>query len=212
MSSTSTFNDIQFPSDINKKDFKKHLLNNSNENKNFKIKINQKFKNNNKKANTKIINKKIKNIYIINNHKKQNLIKLNKIKVINRNNPIINEGLILNSYSNIYNNPNHINNIYNDVGLYSEENNNSKNEYYQCLSKRSVDNKENIINIKRSKNKKLKNKTVKNSIDDIGKKLLIIVNDFHNNYNSNYLEDKIYNIHSGKLIDRIRTFRKLNNI
>ena len=52
--------------------------------------------------------------------------------------------------------------------------------------------------------------TVRNNIDNIGKKLLILINEFHNGGNND--NDKTFTFHSRKLIDRIRTFKKLNNI
>jgi hypothetical protein len=57
---------------------------------------------------------------------------------------------------------------------------------------------------------KKRHETVKNNIDNIGKKLLILVNEFHNGSNND--DEKTFTIHSRKLIDRIRTFKKLNNI
>ena len=49
-----------------------------------------------------------------------------------------------------------------------------------------------------------------NNIDNIGKKLLILVNDFHNKVHQT--NDRSFTVQSGKLIDKIRALKKLNNI
>ena len=84
---------------------------------------------------------------------------------------------------------------------YFKNNSLIKNKYYT---------KKNIQSFSLERSLKKRHETVKNNIDNIGKKLLILVNEFHNGGNND--NDKTFTFHSRKLIDRIRTFKKLNNI
>ena len=84
---------------------------------------------------------------------------------------------------------------------YFKNNSSFKNKYGQ---------KKNIQSFSLERSLKKIHETVRNNIDNIGKKLLILVNEFHNGGNND--NDKTFTFHSRKLIDRIRTFKKLNNI
>ena len=201
------------PSELNNNCFNQLSLDSSrkkknelfmNKSENFKIKIKQKIENNhsNKKIRNSIKNdnNKIKNIKI-NINKKPNVKKIEST--------IIHEdGKSRAKYPNYY--FRHYTD--NDIGIYSEESYFCKNENFDILKRNSMFNKENNqfhLNKERNDRRK-KHETVRNNIDNIGRKLLILVNEFHNE--PHHIVDSTFNFHSKKLIDRIRAFKKMNNI
>lgn len=209
--SSSRFNEIYSPLELNLTPLKKLKSNKSkkkkgliiNKSEDIKIKIKEKFK---KNKNNYINNQKDINL---NGNKKSNLRKIIRIKVGNFHFSKKNKDEdIKDSYAK----SNYHFNTDNDVGLCSEKSYYSNNELYDFLNKNNTINKEsnqNNLNIERNYRSR-KNGTVRNSIDNIGKKLLILVNDFHNS--SLYLGNKTFSHHSIKLIDRIRAIKKLNFI
>ena len=66
------------------------------------------------------------------------------------------------------------------------------------LTQEQIDNGENYVTVMRD------------NFESISKKLLVLVNNFHNG--SQYGNQKSQNIYPEKLIDRIRTIKKLKNI
>ena len=84
-----------------------------------------------------------------------------------------------------------------------------KNNYYSPKSL-SIEKGNNKYNFNKIRNDRKKHETVRNNIDDIGQKLLILVNNFHSEHHQ--IGDKTFNAQSGKLIDRIRAIKKINNI
>ena len=209
--SSSRFNEIYSPLELNLTPLKKLKSNKSkkkkgliiNKSEDIKIKIKEKFK---KNKNNYINNQKDINL---NGNKKSNLRKIIRIKVGNFHFSKKNKDEdIKDSYAK----SNYHFNTDNDVGLCSEKSYYSNNELYDFLNKNNTINKEsnqNNLNIERNYRSR-KYGTVRNSIDNIGKKLLILVNDFHNS--SLYLGNKTFSHHSIKLIDRIRAIKKLNFI
>ena len=209
--SSSRFKKIYSPLEKNRIPFKKLKSNKSrkkkeliiNKSEYIKIKIKQKFKNN---KNNNINNQKDINI---NGNKKSNLRKIIRIKV---GNFLFNKKNNDEDIKEYYAKSNFHFNTENNAGLYSEKSYYSNNELYDFLNKKNIINKErnqNNLNIEKNYRKR-KYGTVTNSIDNISKKLLILVNDFHNS--SGYLENKDFTHHSIKLIDRIRAIKKLNVI
>ena len=209
--SSSRFNEIYSPLELNLTPVKKLKSNKSkkkkgliiNKSEDIKIKIKEKFK---KNKNNYINNRKDINL---NGNKKSNLRKIIRIKVGNFHFSKKNKDEdIKDSYAK----SNYHFNTDNDVGLCSEKSYYSNNELYDFLNKNNTINKEsnqNNLNIERNYRSR-KYGHVRNSIDNIGKKLLILVNDFHNS--SLYLGNKTFSHHSIKLIDRIRAIKKLNFI
>lgn len=209
--SSSRFNEIYSPLELNLTPLKKLKSNKSkkkkgliiNKSEDIKIKIKEKFK---KNKNNYINNRKDINL---NGNKKSNLRKIIRIKVGNFHFSKKNKD---EDIKDSYVKSNYHFNTDNDVGLCSEKSYYSNNELYDFLNKNNTINKEsnqNNLNIERN-HRSRKYGTVRNSIDNIGKKLLILVNDFHNS--SLYLGNKTFSHHSIKLIDRIRAIKKLNFI
>ena len=205
---SSRKNEKKSPFDLNKNAIKKTKISSKkkkliiNKSDNIKIKINQKLgKQNKHKINGKYISKeKIKsmNLNKKNNHNPKKIIRI-KIKNLNNHNCETEKLQIY--YPRLF----FHNNTDNETGLYSEESYNSKNEWCSFI------NEKNNIKINRKRNNRVKKyETVRNNIDNIGQKLLILVNDFHNEINNS--DNRTFNMHSRKLIDRIRAIKKLNNI
>ena len=202
MNSTGVI-DMQSPFGINNNSFqkltldesrkKKKLLINKSESINIKIeqKFDKAFHHNNK------ISKNLKNL----NFHNSNEGKIVKIKVRNIDN-ICDNNIIQSSKNNqIYLNPQYTDNDINSISY-------KRKKHYFTLSKNYSIDIENNKNKKRNYRKK--HETVKNNIDNIGKKLLILINDFHNKVHQ--IDDQSFKVHSGKLIDKIRAIKKLNNI
>ena len=108
------------------------------------------------------------------------------------------------------NNPINLNCPDNESSFNDKESFNTKYLKSNSLFKNKYFTKKNIQSFSLERNLKKRHETVRNNIDNIGKKLLILVNEFHNGSNND--DEKTFTIHSRKLIDRIRTFKKLNNI
>ena len=207
---SSRLNEKHSPFDLNKNSTnkikkitsskkRKLLINKSDK---IKIKLKQKLvKQNKHKNNGKYISKeKIRNMNLIkkNNKSPKKFIRIN-IKDLNNYKCETEKVQIYYPRFLLHND------IDNEAGLYSEESYNSKNEW--C----SFTYDKNNIKINRERNNRIKNyETERNNIDNIGRKLLILVNDFHNEINNS--DYRTFNIHSKKLIDRIRAIKKLNNI
>lgn len=199
MNSTG-INDIQSSFGINNYSFQKLTLDESrkkkklliNKSESINIKIEQKFD----KAfhHNNIISKNLKNL----NFNNSNEGKIVKIKVRN----ICDNDIIQSSQNNkIYLNHKYTDNDINSISC-------KRKKHYFTLSKNYSIDIENNKNKKRNYRKK--HETVKNNIDNIGKKLLILINDFHNK--PHQIDDQSFKVHSGKLIDKIRAIKKLNNI
>ena len=194
---SSKLNEIHSPSKLNQTFSRKLKLDTSrknnklkiNKSQNIKIKINQKFQRNKtvKPTNTIFNVKKIENV------NSSTLRKIVRIKFKNNGN---NKKII---------------NGDNDNGFYSEESYISKNEYPNySIFNNSMNKESNKISLNKRRNYNKKHETVVNNIDNISRKLLVLVNDFHNGIHT--IEDNTFNLKSGKLIDRIRALKKLNNI
>ena len=104
-------------------------------------------------------------------------------------------------------NPSYYENKFTDNNIHLDSYNTKKKENLFLHKMYSVD-KENSK--KKTRNHRRKHETVMNNIDNIGKKLLILVNDFHNKVHQT--NDRSFTVQSGKLIDKIRALKKLNNI
>jgi len=205
---SSRLNEIS-PFELNKNPIKgktskkKKLIINKSEN--IKNKIKQKFNKPKNAINDKqSFNKKLKNI---NEYSKKKLRKFVKIKVRNINDCYNCETEKLRSYY-----PRFYFHKIQDYALYSQKSYNNKKEWHYSLFKNTPTHTENntFYYNREINNMKRKYETVRNNIDNIGKKLLILVHNFHDEIH--ILDDRTFNIHSGKLIDRIRTIKKLNNI
>ena len=194
---SSKLNEIHSPSKLNQTFSRKLKLDTSrknnklkiNKSQNIKIKINQKFQRNKtvKPTNTIFNVKKIENV------NSSTLRKIVRIKFKNNGN---NKKII---------------NGDNDNGFYSEESYISKNEYPNySIFNNSMNKESNKISLNKRRNYNKKHETVANNTDNISRKLLVLVNDFHNGIHT--IEDNTFNLKSGKLIDRIRALKKLNNI
>jgi len=108
------------------------------------------------------------------------------------------------------NNPINLNYPDNESSFNDKESFNTKYFKNNSSFKNKYGTKKNIQSFSLERSLKKIRETVRNNIDNIGKKLLILVNEFHNGGNND--NDKTFTFHSRKLIDRIRTFKKLNNI
>ena len=108
------------------------------------------------------------------------------------------------------NNPINLNYPDNESSFNDKESFNTKYFKSNSLFKNKYCTKKNIQSFSLERSLKKRHETVRNNIDNIGQKLLILVNEFHNEDNID--NDKTFTFHSRKLIDRIRTFKKLNNI
>ena len=108
------------------------------------------------------------------------------------------------------NNPINLNYPDNESSFNDKESFNTKYFKNNSSFKNKYGTKKNIQSFSLERSLKKIHETVRNNIDNIGKKLLILVNEFHNGGNND--NDKTFTFHSRKLIDRIRTFKKLNNI
>ena len=173
----------------------------------------------------KLLPNKSREIKII---KSSNFLKYQKIpkSKINKKKDILNKRQIIriNKRDKLYNtktehcygnNPINLNlnlNYYpdNESSFNDKESFNSKNFKNNSLIKKKYYTKKNIQSFSLERSLKKRHETERNNIDNIGKKLLILVNEFHNGVNND--NDKTFTFHSRKLIDRIRTFKKLNNI
>ena len=197
---TSKLNEKQSPLKLNSALSRKLKLNTSRNNKLLqinksgiiKIKMNKKFQ----------INKTFNNI----RKEKINFSKPTSRKIVR---------IKFKHFKNSYNTEN--NNIFNfnldnDFGFDSEESYNNKNDYQNySLFNNSMNKESNKMSfIKETNYRNKKHETVINNIDILGKKLLILVNNFHNEVHA--IQDNTFNLKSGKLIDRIRALKKLNNI
>lgn len=87
----------------------------------------------------------------------------------------------------------------------------SNNNNYS-LSIKYNDNKEDNISYFGRDYKKRKYETIRDNLDIVGKKLFMLVNDFHNKTKKETNKAFSINFHSRKLIDRIRTIKKLKII
>ena len=178
-----------------------------NKSENIKIKINHEFKKekrNKIKINNNIYNKKIEYLDL-NIKNKSNIKKIVRIKIRNIN------GIYKNDDKKLNENNHNISD--NEISFYDEESNNYKNTRYYSLPKNNSIIKKNYSQIKLSKERdirKREHKTMRDNFESISKKLLVLVNNFHNG--SQYGNQKSQNIYPEKLIDRIRTIKKLKNI
>ena len=146
----------------------------------------------------------------MNGNKKSNLRKIIRIKVRNFHNSKKYKDEDIKEIKEFTPKSNYHCNTDNDAGHYLEESYYSNNECYDFLNKNNAINKEsnqNSLNVERN-NRKRKHGIDRNNIDNIGKKLLKLVNDFHNS--SLYLNDKAFSNTSIKIIDKIRAIKKLN--
>lgn len=109
------------------------------------------------------------------------------------------------------NNPINLNNCPDTESSFNDkESSNNNCLKHNSLFKNKYFTKKSVQSFSLERSLKKRHETVKNNIDNIGKKLLILVNEFHNGGNND--NDKTFTIHSRKLIDRIRTIKKLNII
>ena len=109
------------------------------------------------------------------------------------------------------NNPINLNYCPDNESLFNDkESFNNKYSKNNSLFKKKYCTKKSIQSFSLERSLKTRHETVRNNIDKLGKKLLILVNEFHNGGNND--NDKTFTIHSRKLIDRIRTIKKLNII
>ena len=104
-------------------------------------------------------------------------------------------------------NPSYYKKQFTDKDIYVDSYNTKKKKNLFLPKMYSVD-KESSKNKTRKHTRK--HETVMNNIDNIGKKLLILVNDFHNKVHQ--IDDRTFTVQSGKLIDKIRALKKLNNL
>ena len=98
----------------------------------------------------------------------------------------------------------------NESSFNDKESFNSKYFKNNSLFKNKYCTKKNIQSFSLERSLKKRHETVRNNIDNLGKTLLILVNEFHNGGNND--NEKTFTFHSRKLIDRIRAFKKLKNI
>ena len=201
--------DYSSPFELKKKDVKQLNLNStfikdrillSNKSRDIKIIKSSNFLKYQKIPKTKLKNKKDK-------YNKRQIIRINirdkfyntKNEQFNGNNPLnINSNLNLNYCPD------------NESSFNDKESFNTKCFKSNSLFKNKYCTKKNIQSFSLERSLKKRHETVRNNIDNIGQKLLILVNEFHNE--DNIYNDKTFTFHSRKLIDRIRTFKKLNNI
>jgi hypothetical protein len=171
----------------------------------------------------KLLQNKSREIKII---KSSNFLKYQKIpkSKINKKKDILNKRQIIriNKRDKLYNtktehcygnNPINLNlNYYpdNESSFNDKESFNTKNFKNNPLFKNKYCTKKNIQSFYLERSLKKRHETVRNNIDKIGKKLLILANEFHNGGNND--NEKTFTIHSRKLIDRIRTYKKLKII
>ena len=201
---SSGMKDYSSPFELRKKDVKQINLNST-----FKDKI--------------LLSNKSLEIKII---KSSNFLKYQKIpkSKINKKKDILNKRQIIriNKRDKLYNtktehcyenNPINLNlNYYPDNESSFNDKESFNNKYFKnnSLIKNKYYTKKNILSFSLERSLKKRHETVRNNIDNIGKKLLILINEFHNGGNND--NDKTFTFHSRKLIDRIRTFKKLKNI
>ena len=206
---SSGIKDYSSPFELRKKDVKQLNLNStfikdrillSNKSRDIKIIKSSNFLKYQKIPKAKLKNKKDK-------YNKRQIIRINirdkfyntKNEQFNGNNPInINSNLNLNYCPD------------NESSFNDKESFNTKCFKSNSLFKNKYCTKKNIQSFSLERSLKKRHETVRNNIDNIGQKLLILVNEFHNE--DNIYNDKTFTFHSRKLIDRIRTFKKLNII
>ena len=207
--------DIQSPFEINKNSNRKiktkldslrnkeNLFSNSSEY--ITIKINQKFEKERQTINKikdKFFNKRKKYLELnINN--KSNIKRIVRMKIRN-----------ININKKERQPKKHVNyNIYNDLYSCDEDTYTYKSKRYYSFSKKNTSKKESISLSKERDIRKRKHESMKenlDNIDNIEKKLLNLINNFHNKVHS--FDGNSFNFSSGKLIDRIRTKKKLSNL
>ena len=182
---------------------KKNLISNSSEY--ITIKINQKFEKENQTINKikdKFFNKRKKYLELnINNKSSIKRIVRMKIRNINMNKKERQPKKYVNH------------NIYNDLYSCDEDTYIYKSKRYYSFSKKNTSKKESISLSKERDIRKRNHESIKDNldnIDNIEKKLLNLINNFHNKVHS--FDGNSFNFSSGKLIDRIRTKKKLSNI
>jgi hypothetical protein len=179
---------------------KKNLISNSSEY--ITIKINQKFEKERQTINKikeNFINKRKKYLELnINN--KSNIKRIVRMKIRN-----------INMKKKERNPKKYVNhNIYNDLYSCDEDTYTYKAKRYYSFSKKNNSKKESISLSKERDIRKRNHESIKDNFDNIEKKLLNLINNFHNKVHS--FDEISFNFSSGKLIDRIRTKKKLGNI
>ena len=181
----------------------KNLISNSSEY--ITIKINQKFEKERQTINKikdRFFNKRKKYLELnINN--KSNIKRIVRMKIRNIN--------LNKKERQPKKHENH--NIYNDLYSCDEDAYTCKSKRYYSFSKKHTSKKESISLSKERDIRKRNHESIKDNldnIDNIEKKLLNLINNFHNKVHS--FDGNSFNFSSGKLIDRIRTKKKLSNI
>ena len=182
---------------------KKNLISNSSEY--ITIKINQKFEKERQAINKikdKFFNKRKKYLELnINN--KSNIKRIVRMKIRNIN---------MNKKEK-RNKKNDEHNIYRDLYSCDEDTYTYKSKRYYSFSKKNTSKKESISLSKERDIRKRKHESIRDNLDNfdnIEKKLLNLINNFHSKVHS--FDEKSFNFSSGKLIDRIRTKKKLSNV
>ena len=182
---------------------KKNLISNSSEY--ITIKINQKFEKERQAINKikdKFFNKRKKYLELnINN--KSNIKRIVRMKIRNIN---------MNKKEK-RNKKNDEHNIYRDLYSCDEDTYTYKSKRYYSFSKKNTSKKESISLSKERDIRKRKHESIRDNLDNfdnIEKKLLNLINNFHSKVHS--FDEKSFNFSSGKLIDRISTKKKLSNV